>query len=78
MMEVDWHGDNTFTPGFDPNVIAQNRQMTVGEAFAGIETHFGRAFTRISIEFQNWECPGIPGVGNIDFTGYGFDLGYSF
>ncbi len=55
-----------------------NERFTVPEAFAGVEANYGRAFTRLRAEMQDWRGSGVNYPHAYGFTGYGFDLGFSY
>jgi hypothetical protein len=85
MLQGDWQGDlSTTWWGTDPAYNLQNETFIVPEVFTGVEMRLGRAFTRLSIEFQDWQGrvrsgpDGSTGGHDFGFTGYGVDLGYSF
>lgn len=69
--------------------VSALKNFFVPEGFAGVEVQLGRAFTRLSVEIQEWDQrtrTGINGAGqnnfgdgqNYGFTGYGFDLGWTY
>jgi hypothetical protein len=78
VLQGDWQTGTSF----------REELTTVTEAFAGAEVKFGRAFTRLTVEFQNWDGKarsGLYGFNNpgadghdFTFTGYGFDVGWVF
>jgi hypothetical protein len=66
--------------------LSRNETFFVPEGFAGLEAQFGRAFTRVSMEFQEWNSRVRTGTAMLNnpasqdfgFTGYGFDVGWVF
>lgn len=83
LLQGDWEGDRPYTPFVDTELNLQNERFIVPEVFTGIEAHYGRAFTRLTVELQQWEGKEYDTYGgivghNFGFTGFGFDMGYSF
>jgi len=82
ILQGDWSGHRE--GGALPSANLKNEKMLVPEVYAGIESTFGRVFTRFGIEFQEWNRRGrageemTSGGHDFGFTGYGFDLGYMF
>jgi hypothetical protein len=78
LLKGDWQGDYEVTPGFDIPLNTQNETFIATEVFTGVEAHYGRAFTRLSVEMQDWRGDAEPIGHNFGLTGLGFDVGYSF
>jgi hypothetical protein len=77
LLDADWTGSSGFAPPFFPG--GGNTRYIVPEVFTGIEARYGRAFTRLSFEMQDWRGNVPASVRHsFDFTGLGFDLGFSF
>jgi hypothetical protein len=76
MLKGGWTGES-FSASFRPDWL--NDRYTVPELFAGIEAHYGRAFSRLTVEMQDWRGSDIGAFRHdYDLTGFGFDLGWSF
>ncbi len=56
-----------------------NERYLVPEVFAGLEASYGHAFSRVTVEIQDWRG-GTLGAPRHDyaFTGFGFDVGWTF
>jgi hypothetical protein len=74
MLEGEW-STLVGVPSFGDFGI-QNERFIVPEVFTGVELNYGRLFTRLSVEMQDWRAESDG--HNFGFTGYGFDLGYRF
>ncbi len=80
LLQGDWEGDDSSTlSDFELNV--QNERFIVPEAFTGVEIRYGRAFTRLTVEMQDWQGSSSSNTlvfHKFGFTGYGVDVGWSF
>jgi hypothetical protein len=76
LLKAEWDGQATSAFYHQDT---NNTRYNVSEAFAGVEARYRRAFSRITVEMQDWEGDrrGLP-HHNYGFTGFGFDVGWSF
>jgi hypothetical protein len=81
LLQGDWDGELSNNPNFQPALNMQNERFIVPEVSTGVEVNYGRTFTRLSVEMQDWRGNAYDGstLGHkFGFTGCGFDLGVMF
>jgi hypothetical protein len=76
LLSADWHGQS-FSATFRQDI--NNDRYIVPEIFTGIEGCYRSAFTRLTVEMQDWRGSAEgQSWHNYGFTGFGFDLGWRF
>lgn len=54
VLEGDWGGSMSRSVFIMPPPFPQNERFIVPEVFTGLEGNYGRAFTRLTVEMQDW------------------------